>query len=233
MCESVCIMIVLQDITDEPCHLSHSFFPSSLGGSSFQNAPILESFLLVAAISVVWRSAISSHSGSSNSTSSSACSSLPRMSAADSVLNFGLLTVRINTKVCPAQRSANRQNCCSLEFHANNRFRSHHHLLIVLHRLLKWYANRWTSTFATLVSQNNCRDDGWTGPDTCIRTSRGNTWFTTGVMQSFASPSKPPWTQPQLPQTFAVGVCPKLILLQVLVSCATNLPRYAMFSMTA
>ena len=89
------------------------------------------------------------------------------------------------------------------------------------------------------MSQNNwitcvlfsCRDDGWTGPDTCIRTSRGNAWFTTGVMQSFALPSKSPRTQPQLPQTFAVGVCPKLILLQVLVSCAANLPRYAMFSM--
>ena len=88
------------------------------------------------------------------------------------------------------------------------------------------------------MSQNNwitcvlfsCRDGGWTGPDTCIRTYRGNAWFTTGVTQSFASPSKPPRTQPQLPQTFVVGVCRKLILHA---SCAANLLRYAMFLMVA
>ena len=50
------------------------------------------------------------------------------------------------------------------------------------------------------MSQNNSitwvlfssRGCGWIGPDTCIRTSRGNIWLTTGVTQSFASPSKPP-----------------------------------------
>ena len=141
--------------------------------------------------------------------------------------------------VRPSHRSANRQNCCHLEFCAK---KPHsippRRLLIILHRFLERYANGQTSTFTTLLSQNNsitwvlfsCRGCCWIGPDTCIRTSRGNAWFTTGVTQSFVSPSKPPRTQPQLRQTFAVGVCWKLILH---VSCPANLVRYAMFSMVA
>ena len=91
----------------------------SSGGSGFQSAPTLQSFLLVAAISVVWRSAISSHS--------TAHQAQPARILLGRVLpthrwRFGSSTVRMDTKVRPGQRSANRQNCCHLEFRANNRF---------------------------------------------------------------------------------------------------------------
>ena len=153
---------------------------------------------------------------------------------------FGLLTVRIDTKVHPGQRSANRQNCCSLEFHANNRFRSR--------RAVYWssstVSSNDTQTGKPVHSRHWCRRI--TGSP--VYSSAAGTMA--GLVQTHASgslvampdshlewcralPSKPPQTQPQLPQTFAVGVCPKLIQLQVLVSCAANLPRYTTISMTA
>ena len=114
----------------------------SSGGSGFQSAPTLQSFFLVAVISVVWWSAISLHSGSSNSISSSACSNPPRMSTAESSLKIWFVDSpnRHGSSPQPEKRKSPKLSASWIS-RKKPLLIPPRRLLIILHRFLERYAN--------------------------------------------------------------------------------------------